>query len=119
MKNRKAETSSTAGRTRPNATYIPATHAKNSFARLLEEVVQGREVIITKHNEPRAAVISMDKLQAMETAAIPSLEALTADYEARLARMQSARARAAMERAFAASSDNLGEAAVHAARSRS
>jgi prevent-host-death family protein len=98
---------------------MPATQAKNQFASILEEVIQGRQVVITKHKAPKAVVISVEKYKALTEAATPSLNALTAEFDARLARMQTAAARAAMQTAFNASSDDLGRAAQQAARRRS
>ena len=98
---------------------MPAAVAKNKFASVLEEVIQGREVIITKHNTPKAVVISMEKFQSLSAAAAPNLDALTADFNSRLAQMQSASGRAAMRRAFGASADALARAAVKAAKTRS
>lgn len=107
-----------AERVRPagNAFYMPAAEAKNRFATVLEAVNRGRDVVITKHNTPKAVVLSIEKFDLLTAATTPSLEALTEDFNTRLAHMQTDRVRSAMKRAFSASPDALAKAAVKAAR---
>jgi len=95
-----------------------ATEAKNEFGRILDRALQGETVIITKHDAPRAVLISMDKFHALQQAPQLELNALSSEFDAMLLRMQSATARASMARAFNASSEQLGKAAVDAARKR-
>jgi prevent-host-death family protein len=102
----------------PSAVYMPASRAKNEFATVLEEVLRGREVVITKHKAPKAVVVSMERFNALTTAATPNLGALTASFDSRLARMQTSDARTNMRNAFNASPAELAQAAVNAARSR-
>jgi len=40
---------------------VTATEAKNKFGRLLEKAMQGGVVVITKHDAPKAVLISMDE----------------------------------------------------------
>ena len=98
--------------------YIPATQAKNQFASVLEDVMQGRDVVITKHNSPKAVVMSVERFNALAKASSPDLSALSADFDARLARMQTPAVRTALQAAFDASPDELGRAALHPVRSR-
>ncbi|MBZ5630687.1 MAG: type II toxin-antitoxin system prevent-host-death family antitoxin [Acidobacteriia bacterium] len=100
------------------ASRVPATVAKNKFATLLEDVMQGREVIITKHNSPKAVVMSVERFNALAKASSPDLTALSADFDARLARMQTPKTRSALQAAFDASPDELGRAALKQPRSR-
>jgi antitoxin Phd len=99
-----------------SASYIPASEAKNRFATVLDTVSKGQEVYITKHNAPKAVVISVERFMALSGAATSVLDRLTAEFDARLARMQTPAARSAMERAFHASPDDLGKAASKAGR---
>ena len=96
----------------------PATVAKNKFAMILDDVMQGREVFITRHNAPKAVVISVEKFNELSKASSPDLTALTAEFDARLERMQQAKQRKAMDAAFEASADELGRSALKASRSR-
>lgn len=95
-----------------------ATDAKKQFGRVLELVLQGGVVVITKHDVPKAILISVDEFNALTKATGRMLDTLTADFDAMLARMQTPKARARMKAAFGASPKELGKAAVAAARTR-
>jgi antitoxin Phd len=122
--------SPTAGRPNPVAAYrnrrgeqveaasITATEAKKQFGRVLELVLRGGAVVITKHDAPKAVVLSMEEFHALTRPGASPLDTLTGEFDAMLARMQKPRARAAMKAAFAASAKELGKAAVAAARKR-
>jgi antitoxin Phd len=84
-----------------------ATEAKNEFGRVLEKAMQGGLVFITKHDAPKAVMLSID-----------GFNALSAEFDSLLARMQSPAARNAMDAAFHASPTELGRAALTAARKR-
>jgi hypothetical protein len=60
----------------------------------------------------------MDKFNALQQAPQLKLNTLSTEFDALLARMQTATARAGMKRAFDASVEQLGKAAVGAARKR-
>ena len=95
-----------------------ATEAKNEFGRLLEQAIQGETVVITRHNSPKAVLISMDQFNALKQAPQLKLDTLSGEFDALLAKMQSPKARSAMEAVFNASPQQLGKAAVAAARKR-
>ncbi|MFB3813985.1 MAG: type II toxin-antitoxin system Phd/YefM family antitoxin [Terriglobales bacterium] len=95
-----------------------ATQAKNEFGRVLDEALQGATIVITKHDTPKAVLISMDKFNALQQAPQMKLDTLSAEFDTLLSRMQTAKARAGMERAFHAPPDRLGKAAIAAARKR-
>ena len=97
---------------------VSATDAKNEFGRILEQVIQGGRVVITRHDAPKAVLISMDEFDALSRANRVKLDALTGEFDALLAGMQTPAARAGMRAAFAASPKRLGQAAVAAARKR-
>jgi prevent-host-death family protein len=100
------------------ASSFTATDAKKRFGRVLDMVLRGGAVIITKHDAPRAIMLSMDEFNALAKATERTLDTLSADFDAMLARMQTPRARAQMKAAFGASPKELGKAAVAAARKR-
>lgn len=100
------------------ASSITATDAKKEFGKVLERVLRGGVVVITKHDAPKAVLLSLDEFQALSRAAGRRLDALSAEFDALLDRMQGRKARAAMKAAFGASPTQLGEAAVAAARRR-
>lgn len=100
------------------ASSVTATDAKKQFGRVLETVLRGGAVVITKHDAPKAIVLSMEEFSALTGARTRRLDDLSADFDAMLARMQAPRARAGMKAAFGASGKELGKAAVAAARKR-
>ena len=95
-----------------------ATDAKKQFGRVLEMVLRGGAVVITKHDAPTAIVLSVDEFNALTKATSRTLDTMSADFDAMLARMQGPKARARMKAAFGASPKELGKAAVAAARRR-
>lgn len=100
------------------ASSFTATDAKKQFGQVLELVLRGGVVVITKHDAPKAIVLSMDEFDALTRGAANRLDSLSADFDAMLTRMQTPRARAGMKAAFGASPKELGRAAVAAARKR-
>lgn len=95
-----------------------ATQAKNEFARALELALQGGNVVITKHDAPKAILISIDEFNKLTRAAEYNLNTLSAEFDSMLDRMQTPKERSAMESAFSAPPKELGKAAVSAARKR-
>jgi antitoxin Phd len=92
-----------------------ATEVKNEFGRILEKAIQGETVVITKHDRPKAVLISVDQFNSLKHAPEVKLDALSGEFDALLARMQGSKARIAMKAAFSASPQQLGKAAVRAA----
>ena len=110
FRNRRGETVDTSS--------VTATDAKKEFARMLEMVIRGGVVVITKHDAPKAVLLSVDEFNARARAPQDRLDALSGRFDALLAGMQTPKARAGMKAAFAASPKQLGRAAVAAARRR-
>jgi antitoxin Phd len=100
------------------ASSVTATDAKKQFGRVLEMVLRGGAVVITKHDAPKAILLSVDEFNALTRTTESTLDSLSADFDAMLARMQTPRARSGMRAAFGASPKALGRAAVTAARKR-
>jgi antitoxin Phd len=97
---------------------VSASEAKSGFGRVLEMAIQGGAVVITKHDAPKAVLISVENFNALSGAAETKLDTLSREFDALLAQMQTSKARRGMKEAFAASGKRLGKAAVAAARSR-
>lgn len=95
-----------------------ATEAKNEFGRVLEKAIRGGVVLITKHDAPKAVMLSMDEFNALSGTSERKINALSAEFDSLLARMQGPAARNAMDAAFHASPTQLGRAALRAARKR-
>jgi antitoxin Phd len=100
------------------ASTVTATDMKNEFGRVLEKVIQGGIVVITKHDEPKAVLMSVHEFNALTNANRIKLDALSSEFDALLARMQTRAARAGMKAAFDASPKQMGRAAVTVARKR-
>jgi prevent-host-death family protein len=95
-----------------------ATDAKKEFGRVLDRVMRDGVVVITKHAAPRAFILSVEEYAALAQAPQRQLDALSAEFDAMFAGMQTPVSRAGMKAAFAASPKELGKAAVRAARRR-
>jgi prevent-host-death family protein len=97
---------------------VTASKAKSEFGRVLETAIQGGAVVITKHDAPKAVLISVENFNALSRATQTRLNTLSREFDALLAKMQTPKARLGMKTAFAASGRQLGKAAVAAARRR-
>ncbi|MGH7497285.1 MAG: type II toxin-antitoxin system Phd/YefM family antitoxin [Gemmatimonadales bacterium] len=97
---------------------LSATAAKNEFGRVMETVLQGGVVVVTKHDAPKAVIMSVEEFNALSAGAARELNTLASEFDALLDRMQTPKVRAGMKAAFDASAEELGKAAVKAARKR-
>jgi len=100
------------------AASVTATEAKNEFGRVLERVIKGERLYITRHDLPKAVLLSVADFDALMATTQTKLNSLAGEFDALLARLQAPGARAAMQSAFSASGKDLGSAAVQAARKR-
>lgn len=96
---------------------VAATRLKNQFGSILERAARGA-VAITRHDAPKAVLISYEDFEALVKVQNQNLGDLSAEFDALLARMQTPKARRGMAAAFKASPAALGRAAVKAARKR-
>jgi prevent-host-death family protein len=94
---------------------VPATRFKNELAAMFEQAALGRPVAITRHDAPKAVLISYDEFRALMAARSPTLGDLEAEFDAVLEGMQSPSKRKAMAAAFDAAPAAIGRAAVKAA----
>jgi len=97
---------------------VASTQLKNTLGTVLEQVMRGGAVAITRHESPKAVLLAYDEFVALTRDRAPSLNDLTAEYDVLLARMQTPVARKGMADAFNASPAEMGRAAVKAARKR-
>ena len=93
---------------------VAATRFKNEFGSIFQQASVEGAVAITKHNTPRAVLLSYAEFQAL-TSSSPVLDELTDEFDTLLERMQAPTAKAGMTAAFDASPEELGRAAVQAA----
>jgi prevent-host-death family protein len=97
---------------------VSATVAKNEFGRVLDVALSGGRVVVTKHDVPRAVLISAEEYAAMRGETEVDLDALEAEFDALIEAMQKPKARAATDALFTASPAALGKAAVTQTRKR-
>lgn len=97
---------------------VPATDAKNEFGSILEAAVQDGAVVITKHEVPRAVLVSVERVGALLVKHEPDLHALSAEFDDLVAGMRTPRARTAARALFSATPAQLGQAAVDALKQR-
>jgi antitoxin Phd len=97
---------------------VAATRFKNEFGAIFEQAALGGAVAITKHNTPKAVLLSYAEFEALTRAAVPELDELADEFDDLLERMQTSTSKAAMASAFNATPQQLGRAAVKAARTK-
>jgi len=97
---------------------VTATEAKNGFGPLLERAIQGSSIVITKHDRPKAVLISVAEFEALVNRREPSLAVLATEFDNMLARMQSISNRRGLEAAFNAAPEEIGKLAVAHAKRR-
>jgi antitoxin Phd len=95
---------------------VPASRAKNEFGALFEQAALGGAIAITKHDAPKAVLLSIAEFEALVKSRSASLDDLSAKFDTLLQRMQTPQARAGMAVAFNATPAELGRVAVAAAR---
>ena len=97
---------------------VPATRLKNELAGILEQAARDGVVAITRHDSPRAVILSIEEFESLVEARTQRLEDLGGEFDALLAGMQSPASRKGMQAAFDAPPGTLGRAAAKAARKR-
>ena len=95
---------------------VAATQVKNEFGAILDKATRGGAVAITRHDRPRAVLVSYEEFESLVQARSRTLDNLGAEFDDLLDRMQNPKAKKAMDAAFNASPAKLGRAAVKAAR---
>jgi antitoxin Phd len=91
-----------------------STELQNRFGEVLEELRAEGTIVIERHERPAAVLLSVDayaRLQAQQSAP-SSLDQLTAEFDALVARLQTSDAAEGLARAFAAPPSALAAAAA-------
>jgi prevent-host-death family protein len=94
---------------------VAATRLKNEPGAIIEKVLTGGAVAITRHDAPKAVLISYEDFRSLAQAREPDLGALASQFDALLEAMQSPGSRKAVTGAFESLPQALGAAAVRAA----
>ena len=95
---------------------VAATQVKNEFGAILDKATHGGAVAITRHDTPKAVLLSYEEFESLVQARSCTLDKLGAEFDDLLERMQSPKAKRAMDAAFNAPPAKLGRSAVKAAR---
>jgi prevent-host-death family protein len=95
---------------------VAATRLKNEFGSVLEQALRGGAVAITRHDTPKAVLVSYEEFESLVKERSHDLRELGAEYDALLERMQASRVKKGMAAAFDADPAELGRAAAAAAR---
>jgi antitoxin Phd len=103
---------------RGGSAWFTATEAKNKFGQLLERAILGDVVVITRNDVQKAVLISIEEFDALSNAPEARINTLSGEFDALLARMQQPAALRGMQAGFRATPEQLGKAAVEAARKR-
>jgi prevent-host-death family protein len=97
---------------------ITATELKNSTADVFEQVAAKQAIAITRHEKPRAILLSVEQYEALTGQRPEWLEKLHEEYRGMLERMQGPEQRAGAEKLFRATPEELGQAALWAAQQK-
>ncbi|CPR04468.1 Phd_YefM [Mycobacterium bohemicum DSM 44277] len=96
---------------------VTSTRLRNQFGAVFDQAtLGGGAVVITKHETPRAVLLSYPEFLALIESATPALDDLSERFDELLARMQTAESKSGVAAAFDATPEELGAAAVKAAR---
>ncbi len=91
---------------------LTASQAKNQFARALDSAIANGAVIITKHDTPRAVLLSVEEFKELTRERTERLAPFHARYDAMFERMQQPGFGKGLDALFSASSEELGRAAM-------
>ena len=97
---------------------VAASRFKNEFGAIFEQAALGGAIAITKHDQPKAVLLSYAEFESLAKSRSPALVDLSTQFDGLLARMQTPKARRGMAAAFNTSPSKLGRAAVKAAAKR-
>ena len=97
---------------------VAATRFKNEFGAIFEQAALGGAIAITKHNTPKAVLLSYAEFEALTKASTPALDDLSDEFDRLLEGMQTPQSKTAIATAFDATPEQLGRAAVKAARAK-
>jgi prevent-host-death family protein len=95
---------------------VPASRLKNAPGAIVDQAAAGRPVVITRHDAPKVVILSFDDFEELARAREPALGALEARFEELFAAMQKPEAKRGVRAALDASAQDLGRAALAAAR---
>lgn len=94
---------------------VTASDLKNNFGEVIAHA--GKEAVaITRHQRAEFVLLSVEQYLELQEARTATLEALTSEFDAMVARMNTPAARRGVDQLFKATPAALGKSAVKAAR---
>jgi len=97
---------------------VTATQLKQSTADVLDQVSAGKPIAVTRHDRARVVMISVEQYNGLVAQESHVLSELRTEYRTMLDDMQSPEQKEAAIRAFNATPEELGAAAVRGAQLR-
>jgi antitoxin Phd len=97
---------------------VSASRLRNAIGTVFDQVTLDGAVVITKHDAPKAVLLSYAEFEALTQSTTPALDDLSERFDELLASMQAPEAKAGVAAAFNATPQELGAAAVKAARTK-
>lgn len=94
---------------------VAATKVKNEFGSILDKATRDGAVAITRHDTPRAVLLSYEEFESLAQARSRNLDSLSQEFDDLLETMQRPKSKKAMKTAFDAAPAELGRSAVKAA----
>src|SRR6188768_1480302 len=94
---------------------VTASDLKNKFGEVIAHAGRGA-VAITRHQRPEFVLLSVEQYLELQEPRTAALDALTSEFDAMVARMNTPDARRGVDRLFKAAPSALGKSAVKAAR---
>lgn len=95
---------------------VSATRLVEGMQNVTNTVMSSGAVLVTRHAKPAMVLLSVDRYLQLESAAEPDLDALTQLFDEMFDRMQGPDAARRMDEAFGMTPEQLGEAALRAAK---
>lgn len=99
-----------------NLPSFSATKLVGAMQTVTSAVMAHGAVVVTRHDQPSMVLMSVDRYLQLEQAAEPNLDALTRQFDDMFAKMQETDAAQKMAQAFALTPEQLGKAALAAAK---
>jgi len=94
---------------------VAATKVKNEFGTILDKATRDGAVAITRHDTPRAVLLSYEEFESLAQSRSRNLDSLSQEFDDLLETMQRPKVKKAMKSAFDAAPAELGRSAVKAA----
>ncbi len=98
-----------------NLRSVTASDLKNNFGGVISQALKGA-VAITRHQRAEFVLLPIEQYLELQQARAASLETLTSEFDAMVARMNAPAGKRAVEQLFKATPAALGKSAVKAAR---